>query len=143
MNSSKTYLLESNSTFSFAISTNNVYKRNLNFTSTVYREKERGSEKIQECSTFTAEIKVDSPIVYTFIQTDKPIYNPRDDVNFRIIFVEKDLTPRQINNINIEILDPLNRTITKFDYLEGQNQGVYAGNFTLIKSPLYGNWKKH
>lgn len=140
-NVSKTFFLSSNNTHSFEFPTMGLKLKRLNFSTTLYREKIKGSNKVQECSSFNAEIKVDNPKFYIFIQTDKPIYNPRDEVNFRIIIVDKDLKPRIINNIDIEIVDPLNRTIMRFNDLEGKNYGVYVEKFTLIKNPLFGHWK--
>lgn len=38
-----------------------------------------------------------------FIQTDKAMYKPGDKVQFRVIVVDKNLNPAQINNMDIYI----------------------------------------
>ncbi|XP_070504783.1 thioester-containing protein 1 allele R1-like [Chironomus tepperi] len=139
---SRTYTLKDNNIYTVNYPTNSTGSvKKLNFTATLYREKVRGLDKVHQCSTQHLEIKVDKPIFYTFIQTDKPIYNPREDVQFRIIVVDKDLKPRVMNNIDIEIVDPLNRTIDKFTDLEGKNRGIYVEKFTISRNPLFGAWR--
>ncbi|CAG9810246.1 unnamed protein product [Chironomus riparius] len=138
----RTYSLTNHNKYAINYPTNNTGSaKKLKFTATLYRERTKGKDTVQQCSTHHLEVKVDKPIFYTFIQTDKPIYNPRDDVKFRVVVVDKDLKPRIMNNIDIEIVDPLNRTIDKFTDLEGKNQGVYVEKFTISKNPLFGIWK--
>ncbi|XP_070504806.1 CD109 antigen-like [Chironomus tepperi] len=78
---------------------------------------------------------------YTFIQTDKPIYKPGDKVRFRVIVVDRDLKPFHMNNININVTDPLNRPIKEFDDLGENFLGVFSESFDLGMNTPLGIWK--
>ena len=72
---------------------------------------------------------------------NKPIYKPGDSVKFRIIVVDKDLVPYQMNNMLITITDPYDRVLQDFYDLEGQNLGIYTNMYNLSSSTLLGDWK--
>lgn len=46
---------------------------------------------MQKCLSKVIDMKRKQKIVYCLIQTDKPIYEPEDEVKLRVLMVDKDL----------------------------------------------------
>ncbi|XP_070504780.1 murinoglobulin-1-like [Chironomus tepperi] len=92
------------------------------------------------CSTKSLKIKIDNREHVTFIQTDKPIYKPGDEVKVKILVVDRDIKPFHMNNIDVDIIDPLNRTIAHFDDLDDENLGVVEFRFSLGTQTVLGDW---
>ncbi|XP_070504804.1 thioester-containing protein 1 allele S3-like isoform X1 [Chironomus tepperi] len=109
---------------------------------TLHRNETGSTGQRHMCMTQTLqEIQAEKKNFYTFIQTDKPIYKPGDDVRFRIIVVDRDLKPYHMNNININVTDSLNRPIKVFDDLGESYLGVFTQNFSLSGNTPLGIWK--
>ncbi|CAG9810251.1 unnamed protein product [Chironomus riparius] len=87
------------------------------------------------------KIRAQKKYFHVFIQTDKPIYKPGDLVRFRIIFVDRDLKPLHINNINVNITDPHHRQIHAFNDPAEGFIGVYTDKFTLTEPTALGIWR--
>lgn len=81
---------------------------------------------------------------HVFIQLDKPIYKPRDEIKFRIIAFDGDTKGIGINNIEVIIRDADGNSLKKFDQLEKQtfkNKGLYEDTFIIAEEVNLGNWK--
>ncbi|NWY71237.1 CD109 protein, partial [Erithacus rubecula] len=83
-------------------------------------------------------------LVYTskstsvFIQTDKSMYKPGQDVLFRIVTVYPDLKPYKVS-LNIFIRDPRKKLIQQWLMEEG-HLGVVSKKFQLSMNPPLGDW---
>ncbi|XP_070504901.1 CD109 antigen-like [Chironomus tepperi] len=109
---------------------------------TLHRNETIDDEQRQMCMTKTLRnIEVDKKNFYAFIQTDKPIYFPGDTVRFRVVIVDRDLKPYAINNMEISIIDSLNRTIELYDDPGENYVGVFKENFILSQNTELGTWK--
>lgn len=113
-------------------------KNSKNLIVTFYRETKQG----KKCSTKTFEVKADKQNNNVFIQLDKPIYKPGDTIQFRVLVADRHLIPIRINNIEVLINDPYDRTITKYTDLSNNNNfGVFENNFTMTSEVALGDWK--
>ncbi|XP_070504691.1 CD109 antigen-like [Chironomus tepperi] len=99
------------------------------------------SNKKGNCSTKQFFITPEPRSYYTFIQTDKPIYKPGDEIKFRVLVIDRKLKPLHMNNIKVDFIDPQNRVIQSFDDLETQHIGVFENSFKLSTSTVLGDWK--
>ncbi|KAL7011303.1 hypothetical protein ACKWTF_014220 [Chironomus riparius] len=138
----QTYSLieQGNKTFEYHVSRFGS-RQSVNLTSTLFREKKIRGNLIKQCNTQMREIKVEYPRFFIFIQMNKPIYKPGDSVKFRLIVMDKDLVPHQMNNILITITDPYDRVMQELDDLEDNNLGIYTNTYNLSASTLLGDWK--
>uniref|UniRef100_A0A8C3RDG7 CD109 antigen n=1 Tax=Cyanoderma ruficeps TaxID=181631 RepID=A0A8C3RDG7_9PASS len=73
-----------------------------------------------------------------FIQTDKSMYKPGQDVLFRIVTVYPDLKPYQVS-LNIYIRDPRKKLIQQW-LMEQGDLGVVSRKFQLSMNPPLGDW---
>ncbi|XP_064619848.1 complement C3-like [Lineus longissimus] len=74
---------------------------------------------------------------YLFLQTDKPIYKPKEDVAIRAISLNPDLLPAN-TNFTMDILNP-NQTI--FKRFEGNAmKGFFSKKVKLPDVTILGNW---
>ena len=108
---------------------------------TLYRNMTTSSGVQMHCSTKSVDILPSTGNFYNFIQTDKPIYKPGDEVQFRILTVDKDLLPFHRNSINVTITDPAGRAIYNFKNQGDQFIGVFDDKFTLSTATTLGDWK--
>uniref|UniRef100_A0A8C5TVE2 CD109 antigen n=1 Tax=Malurus cyaneus samueli TaxID=2593467 RepID=A0A8C5TVE2_9PASS len=73
-----------------------------------------------------------------FIQTDKSMYKPGQDVLFRIVSVYPDLKPYKVS-LNIYIRDPRKKLMQQWLMEEG-DLGVVSKKFQLSMNPPLGDW---
>ncbi|TRZ24746.1 hypothetical protein HGM15179_002448 [Zosterops borbonicus] len=73
-----------------------------------------------------------------FIQTDKTVYKPGQDVLFRIVTVYPDLKPYKVS-LNIYIRDPRKKLIQQW-LMEQGDLGVVSQKFQLSMNPPLGDW---
>lgn len=131
---------DGNKTLKFRIKSFGM-RNSTDLTMTLLREKKVRGKVIKQCNTHKKEIKIAHDRFYIFIQLDKPVYKPDDDVRFRIIVIDKDLNPFQMQNIKVNILDPYGRQMEEYIDLEGRNVGVFGDKYSLSNSTLLGDWK--
>jgi hypothetical protein len=112
-------------------------KKNINLFATLHSRK--SGRDI--CLTKNFTVHVDTRNLLVFIQTDKPIYKPGDDVRFRIVVVDRDIKPAALNNINVYIKDPVNVKIEEFEDMSEMKMGVFNETFKLASETLTGNWE--
>jgi len=124
-----------------------IYNRNtgsrnfFNLTMILHRNETINKQTRQLCMSKTLhEIQAEKKYFHTFIQTDKPIYKPGDDVRFRVIFVDRDLVPLHINNIHVNISDSHNRVIQKFVDPGKGYSGVFSSQFHISDNTALGIW---
>ncbi|XP_070504802.1 CD109 antigen-like [Chironomus tepperi] len=115
--------------------------KSLNFAVTLHRKRMDENVTIHECSTQELEVKPEKLDFNIFIQLDKPIYKPGDDVRFRIIVIDKDMRPYIMNTIDVQVVDPYNRTIQRYTDLEERNIGIFKDLFSLSRNTILGDWK--
>uniref|UniRef100_A0A1I8PQF4 Thioester-containing protein 4 n=1 Tax=Stomoxys calcitrans TaxID=35570 RepID=A0A1I8PQF4_STOCA len=78
---------------------------------------------------------------YVRIQTDKGLYKPGDEVNYRLVFLDKDLKPATVNNKNATIWfedGKRNRIKEIKDFTV--SHGVHTGKFKISEFPVMGYW---
>jgi len=92
------------------------------------------------CSTKTIKILPEKRNFYIFIQTDKPIYKPGDEVKFRILVIDSDMKPFHMNSLKLDIIDPFGRIIETFSNLEVQYLGLFEDIFKLSSRTVLGDW---
>lgn len=75
------------------------------------------------------------------IQTDKGLYKPGDDINFRVLFMDKDLKPAQPEKDAVIWIedDKRNRIEELRDFRTVK--GVYSGKFKISEFPVTGGWR--
>lgn len=74
-----------------------------------------------------------------YIQTDKAVYKPGQNVLMRIFGVHPDLKV-YTGNMTVDILDPVGNKMVHWVDVSGQS-GVVKKEFLLSSQPVEGNWK--
>ncbi|XP_053868847.1 complement C3-like isoform X1 [Malaclemys terrapin pileata] len=75
---------------------------------------------------------------YTFVQTDKPIYTPGQNVNYRVFAVNHRMDPLEANCI-IAIQSP--EGITVSSTTRKLDKGLYTGTFRIPEHVSLGSWR--
>lgn len=75
-----------------------------------------------------------------FIQTDKSIYKPGDNVKFRVFLLDEETRPFNASKVQIYISDGGNNRLKQFDDARFV-QGVHQNELQLSDSPVLGSWK--
>ncbi|XP_068407718.1 CD109 antigen [Eschrichtius robustus] len=73
-----------------------------------------------------------------FIQTDKPLYKPKQEVKFRVVTLLSDFKPYK-TSLNILIKDPKSNLIQQW-LSEQSDLGVVSKTFQLSSHPILGDW---
>ncbi|XP_075857344.1 C3 and PZP-like alpha-2-macroglobulin domain-containing protein 8 [Microcebus murinus] len=84
-------------------------------------------------------VTVDSRGVSVFIQTDKPVYRPRDRVLVNIFTVSPDLRPVN-EKLEAHVLDPRGSRMMEWRRLQPVCCGVTNMSFPLSDQPVLGEW---
>lgn len=74
---------------------------------------------------------------YVFIQTDKPIYTPNQQVKMRIIHLDQDMRPSP-NRLTLDILNPEGTVVERFSNLSTES-GFIIKTFPFPPFPMFGN----
>lgn len=75
------------------------------------------------------------------IQTDKGLYKPGDDINFRVIFMDKDLKPAEPEKNAVIWFEDGKRNRIKEIRDFKVVKGVYTGKFRISEFPVMGGWR--
>ncbi|XP_054924567.1 complement C3-like isoform X2 [Dermacentor andersoni] len=90
-----------------------------------------------------ARLLVSDKSGYLLLQSDKPIYTPKQTVNLRMIAVGEDLVP-SIGDLKLEIKNPQN-IVTYQTVLSAKDNasstGMFSHSYTFPESPILGQWK--
>ena len=77
---------------------------------------------------------------YPLIQTEKWQYKAKDDVKFRVLLVDHNLKPSDVDTIDeIWVEDPRNRRIVQWKD-QGLDKGLMQQEFKLSEEPELGTW---
>lgn len=109
---------------------------------------------IAENFTLTAKIKdadyvqavdvfVISKRLSVFIQTDKPMYKPEDVVQFRLLVLDADTKPYQLNKLKYNITDSNGNAVFESSTLRNPFPGVFIDDYKISDSPPLGKWSIH
>uniref|UniRef100_A0A1B0G6L1 TEP1-F n=1 Tax=Glossina morsitans morsitans TaxID=37546 RepID=A0A1B0G6L1_GLOMM len=75
------------------------------------------------------------------VQTDKGLYKPGDVINYRVIFLDKNLRPdKPIKEAKIYVEDGKRNRIKEIKDFNVV-QGVYTGKFQISEYPVTGGWR--
>ncbi|XP_064464984.1 complement C3-like [Ornithodoros turicata] len=88
--------------------------------------------------TKEARLMVSEKSGYLFLQTDKPIYSPKQTVRIRFVAVGEHLRPLD-GPFSLEIKNPQD-IVTYKTVLEGNGTGMFSQSYDFPRSPLLGEW---
>uniref|UniRef100_T1PK35 TEP1-F n=1 Tax=Musca domestica TaxID=7370 RepID=T1PK35_MUSDO len=75
-----------------------------------------------------------------YIQTDKAVYKPGDEVQFRVVLLDEHTRPLQISEpIRVEVMDSDSNRVKQFKDIT-VIKGVYKNKFQLSPHPVMGSW---
>ncbi|XP_036269992.1 CD109 antigen [Pipistrellus kuhlii] len=86
----------------------------------------------------STRLSFDSKRMTVFIQTDKTVYKPKQEVKFRVVTLFSDFKPSK-TPVNIQIMDPKYNLIQQWLSEKG-NLGVISKTFQLSSHPMLGEW---
>ncbi|XP_070581805.1 complement C3-like [Ptychodera flava] len=75
---------------------------------------------------------------YVFIQTDKPIYTPEQEVKMRVLPLNSNMRPSE-DPVRLEILNPQGTIVERRNELQ-TDTGMIVETFLFPLYPLFGNW---
>nr|ACN37845.1 complement component C3 [Ruditapes decussatus] len=109
--------------------------------STLTEEKTR---KVKLCAEWngqkqTREIILSYHSGYLIIQTDKPIYTPKEKVKIRTLALDESLKAVDGWQVGMDIVSPSNKTLGR-KLIKGSPSGFYQNDFTLPPYPEIGLW---
>uniref|UniRef100_A0A1B6KU32 TEP1-F n=1 Tax=Graphocephala atropunctata TaxID=36148 RepID=A0A1B6KU32_9HEMI len=95
----------------------------------------------QLTSNAQVEVSLQTNPLVVLVSTDKPVYKPGQDVNFRVLSLSHKLKPhgKQIPRIWVET--PSGIRVQQWRDVDVTNLGLVQLQFTLDKEPLLGQWK--
>ncbi|XP_072051761.1 complement C3-like [Amphiura filiformis] len=74
---------------------------------------------------------------YTFLQTDKPLYTPRDKVFIRVVAVDQQMRP-SLEKVRIDVITPQGVIVKRF--MVEPDAGFARASYQFPASPAFGNW---
>lgn len=75
-----------------------------------------------------------------FVQTDKAMYKPGDNVQFRVLVLNSELKPFANANVAIFISDGAQNRVKQFENI-AFTKGVYESSMQLSEFPVLGKWR--
>lgn len=78
---------------------------------------------------------------FVFIQTDKTIYKPGDEIQFRVILLDHELKPISFNRLDIQLIPPKGDPIQVPAHLKANQNGLFKDKYKLLDEPVLGVWK--
>jgi len=97
-----------------------------------------------EAFNSTRSLHMNTKKFSTFIQTDKSIYKPGDNVKFRAFVLDADTKPFKFDDIEIFITDGSVHQVKKFEDPKGKFiKGVYKNELQLSDTLIKGTWQIH
>ncbi|XP_073823480.1 thioester-containing protein 1 allele R1-like isoform X2 [Musca autumnalis] len=78
---------------------------------------------------------------YVRLQTDKGLYKPGDVINYRVLFLDKDLKPTVAEKDTVIYLEDGKRNRIKEIKNFKVVSGVHTGQFKVSEFPVMGNWR--
>ncbi|XP_070505052.1 CD109 antigen-like [Chironomus tepperi] len=79
-----------------------------------------------------------------FIQTDKSVYKPKDNVKFRIMVLDSETRPFEFESIDVFVTDGGDNRVKQYENVKKNFiKGVYQNELQLSDQPVMGSWKIH
>lgn len=75
------------------------------------------------------------------IQTDKGLYKPGDEINYRVLFMDKDLKPTEPEKDAVIWIEDGKRNRIKEIRNFKTIKGVHTGKFKISEYPVTGGWR--
>ncbi|XP_011171215.1 alpha-2-macroglobulin-like protein 1 isoform X3 [Solenopsis invicta] len=86
------------------------------------------------------EVYIEHDSLITFVETDKPVYKPGQDVNIRILMLKHDLKPWKKTIPKVWIENPSEVRVAQWANVSTEN-GMAQLKFALSSEPTPGAWK--
>uniref|UniRef100_A0A1A9VUV4 TEP1-F n=1 Tax=Glossina austeni TaxID=7395 RepID=A0A1A9VUV4_GLOAU len=103
-----------------------------------YQLTSKGIEGLQIEKSTALYMDTNQPNIY--IQTDKAVYKPGDLVQYRILILDENIRPVQLERpLRVAIKDAANNYIKEIK-VSHLTKGVYSGRFQLTEQPILGQW---
>ncbi|XP_037699981.1 CD109 antigen [Choloepus didactylus] len=110
----------------------------LNSVDEIYELRVTGRAQDEILFSNSTRLSFETKRLSVFIQTDKPLYKPKQDVKFRVVTLFSDFKPYK-TSLSILIKDPKSNLIQQ--WLSEQNDlGVVSKTFQLSSHPILGDW---
>ncbi|XP_073935392.1 CD109 antigen isoform X3 [Castor canadensis] len=110
----------------------------LNSADEIYELRVTGRTQDEILFSNSTRLSFESKRMSVFIQTDKVLYKPKEEVRFRVITYFSDFKPHK-GSSDILIKDPKSNLIQQ--WLSQQNElGVISKTFQLSSHPILGDW---
>uniref|UniRef100_A0A182I5N3 TEP1-F n=1 Tax=Anopheles arabiensis TaxID=7173 RepID=A0A182I5N3_ANOAR len=126
--------------------TNRIININVGSENTMPEDLAKGNYKItidgQQGFSFhqEAELVYLSKSISGLIQVDKPVFNPGNTVNFRVIVLDTELKPpARVKSVHVTIEDPQRNVIRKWSTAK-LYAGVFEGDLQIAPTPMLGIW---
>ncbi|XP_007943411.1 CD109 antigen [Orycteropus afer afer] len=110
----------------------------LNSVNEIYELRVTGRAKDEILFSNSTLLSFETKRMSVFIQTDKPLYKPKQEVKFRVVTLFSDFKPYK-TSLNIVIKDPKSNLIQQW-LSEQNNLGVVSKTFQLSSHPILGDW---
>jgi len=80
-----------------------------------------------------------------FIQTDKPVYKPNDEVKYRVLVLDRNFQPFVVSKSTMVVIIVVQDTVgniihSVFDAKVPPKRGMISNKFTLSREPTLGKW---
>ncbi|XP_048210448.1 CD109 antigen-like [Perognathus longimembris pacificus] len=113
----------------------------LNSADAIYELRVTGQSRDEILFSNSTRLSFETKRVSVFIQTDKALYKPKQQVKFRVVTLLSDFKP-YTTTLNILIKDPKSNLIQQ--WLSQQNElGVVSKTLQLSSHPMLGDWSIH
>ncbi|XP_062953550.1 CD109 antigen isoform X2 [Cynocephalus volans] len=110
----------------------------LNSADEIYELRVTGRAQDEILFSNSTRLSFETKRISVFIQTDKALYKPKQEVKFRIVTLFSDFKPYK-TSLNILIKDPKSNLIQQ--WLSQQSDlGVISKTFQLSSHPILGDW---
>ncbi|XP_063957110.1 complement C3-like [Lytechinus pictus] len=76
---------------------------------------------------------------YVFVQTDKPIYTPNQNVMIKVMSLDQDMRPSD-REIHVEIINPNGISVKQLGRTHAESNGFLSGEYTFHDHPTLGIW---
>lgn len=77
----------------------------------------------------------------TIVQTDKPIYTPKQEIKIRMLRLDKDFRPIN-DNLRLKIINPQNIIMENVQFKKENQTSFFVDHFFYIPpAPIMGIWK--
>ncbi|XP_036890205.1 CD109 antigen [Sturnira hondurensis] len=110
----------------------------LNSADEIYELRVTGRAEDEILFSNSTRLSFETKSITVFIQTDKLLYKPKEEVKFRIVTLFSDFKPYK-TSLNILIKDPKSNLIQQWLSEKG-DLGVVSKTFQLSSHPILGDW---